>query len=113
MYASLKNYRQAPRKVRLVARAISGKNVRDAVVMLKIMPKRAGLPLAKLLESAVANVPVSARKDTLFVKEISVDKGVTLKRSRAGSRGSGFPIHKHTSHVRVALAERTIKNPKS
>lgn len=110
MKAALKNYRQAPRKVRLVARAIFGKNVRDAVAMLKVMPKRAGLPLSKLLESAVANAPTSARKDALFVKEIVVDKGIILKRHRAGSRGTGFSIHKHTSHVSVTLGERTAQS---
>lgn len=109
MRAFLKNYRQSPRKVRLVANAIRGKSVPKALIALSVLPKRASTPLKKLLESAVANAKQGdANKDTqsLFVKEIQVNKGVTLKRSLPRAMGRATPINKRSSHVSVILAEK-------
>lgn len=109
MRALLKNYRQSPRKVRLVANAIRGKRVSDALVALSALPKRATMPLKKLLESAVANAKHGGEgKDaqSLFVKEIQVNKGVTLKRSLPRAMGRATPINKRSSHVEIILAER-------
>jgi len=55
MKAFLKNYRQSPRKVRLVANLVKGKNVDKAIIELDFLPKRAGIPIKKLLLSAIAN----------------------------------------------------------
>ncbi len=107
MKASLTNYRQAPRKVRLVAGLLKGKKVPNALTELAFLPKRASLPLKKLIDSAVANAKNvhGINADTLMIKSMSVDKGVVLKRSMPRARGSAYPIHKHTSHVVVELAE--------
>jgi len=106
MRAILSNYRQAPRKVRLVADTIRGKQVTDALAQLRFLDKRASLPVKKLLESAVANAK-SAGIDTssLFVKGIEVNGGVTLKRSMPRARGRAFPILKRTSHITLTLAQ--------
>ena len=113
MKAFLKNYRQSPRKVRLVAGLIRGKNVNAAIAELDFLAKRAGLPIKKLLLSAVANAKsMGIEVENLFIKEIRVDKGVTMKRMMPAAMGSGHPINKRTSHLTLVLAERAIKNSK-
>lgn len=107
MKATLKSYRQAPRKVRLVANLIKGKTAERALVELEVLPKRASLPIKKLLLSAVANAKENSKIEiqNLFVKEVRVDQGQILKRSMPKSHGSASPIHKHTSHVMLELIE--------
>ena len=106
MKAFLKNYRQSPRKVRLVARLIRGKSVPMALVELALLSKRASGPIEKLVRSAEANalnLSPSINKQQLFIKEIRVDQGVTMKRNTPGARGRAFPIRKRTSHVALTL----------
>src|SRR5690606_20295515 len=113
MKAILKNYRQAPRKVRLVADLIKGKSVANAALELKHLAKRAALPMEKLLASAVANATVSGvDKDSLIVKNVRVDKGLVMKRYMPRAFGRSAPIHKHASHVILTLAEDTKKAKK-
>jgi len=110
MKASLKNYRQSPRKVRLVANLIKGKGVEKALVELDFLAKRAGLPIRKLLLSAVSNAKqVGMEKENLFIKELRVDKGVTLKRMMPAAMGSGHRINKRTSRITLVLAEKIMK----
>ena len=110
MKAYLKNYRQAPRKVRLVATLIKGKSVAIADLELKHLAKRAALPMEKLLASAVANAKMGgADVENLFVKEIRVDKGVVMKRQMPRAFGRAAPIHKHNSHVILVLGEKGAK----
>ncbi len=105
MKAYLKNYRQAPRKVRLVANLMKGKTAEHALVELDILPKRASGPMRKLLLSAIANAKENSNIELseLFVKEVRVDQGTIMKRSMPKSHGSASPIHKHTSHVMIEL----------
>lgn len=113
MKASLINYRQAPRKVRLVANLIKGKSVEQALDILAVANKRASTPLEGLLKSAIANSKVLGMDAlNLVVKECSVDSGMTMKRHMPGSRGRGFPIKKHTSHVHIVLSTKEIKAPR-
>ena len=103
----LKNYRQAPRKVRLVAGLIRGKKVEEAIVELDFLAKRAGLPLKKLLLSAVSNAKqMGIEKENLFIKELRVDKGITMKRMMPAAMGSGHRINKRTSHLTLSLGEK-------
>lgn len=107
MKAFLKNYRQAPRKVRLVAGLIKGKKVQEAIVMLDFLAKRAGFPIKKLLLSAVANATqMGIAKENLFIKELRVDKGIVMKRMMPAAMGTGHRINKRTSHVTILLAEK-------
>ena len=115
MKAHLKNYRQAPRKVRLVANLIKGKSVAVADLELKHLAKRAALPMEKLLASAVANAKVAgAEPENLKVKDVRVDKGIVMKRHMPRAFGRASAIHKHSSHVTITLAEvvATVKAPK-
>ena len=104
MKAVLKNYRQSPRKVRLIADLVRGKKVSEALAVLKFAEKRAAEPFAKVIRSAEANAihaGVDAKK--LFIKTVAVNKGVTLKRFRARARGSASRINKRNSHITVEL----------
>lgn len=110
MKAELKNYRQSPRKVRLVANLVKGLGVNQALIELDFLAKRAADPLQKLIKSAVANA--NEKQESLIIKNITVDKGITLKRSMPVSRGSAHPIHKHTSRVIVTLGIKEAKTSK-
>ena len=107
MKASRNNYRQAPRKVRLIADLIKGRSAREAQGMLSHLIKRGALPMKKLLDSAIANSGVPA--DTLVVKNATVDKGTVIKRWMPRAMGRAFPIHKHTSKVVIELGEVSSK----
>jgi len=113
--ASLRQYRQSPRKVRLVADLIRGKSVVEAMNQLNFSVKRASQAVRKLLLSAVANAEHNHKlsEKTLYVKGIQVDQGVIMKRGRPRMGGRMFPIHKHTSHVNLVLAEREPKKTPS
>ncbi len=114
MKAFLKNYRQAPRKVRLVASLVKGKSVAEAITELEFLPKRAGLPIKKLLLSAVANAKnMGIEMENLFVKELRVDKGITMKRMMPAAMGTGHRINKRTSNLNLLLAERIMAVKKS
>lgn len=108
MKAFLKNYRQSPRKVRLVGDLIKSKRVADAILILDTLSKRASGPVLGLLNSAVANAKQAGLKvEDLFVENITVNKGVVLKRSMPRARGSASRINKRTSHIMLTLTEKT------
>lgn len=110
MKAFLKNYRQSPRKVRLVATLLRGKTVGEAMVELDFLAKRASLPIKKLLSSAIANAKqMGIDADNLFIKELRVDKGIVMKRMMPAAMGTGHRINKRTSHILLVLAEKAKK----
>ena len=98
----------APRKVRLVADLIRGKDTRRAEMMLRELPKRASAPLLKLLRSALADARhnFQAASTDFYVKEIRVDPGPVSKRTRARAFGRAAAIRKRTSHVSLFLDTR-------
>ncbi len=108
MKAYLKNYRQSPRKVRLIANLIKGKSVAAADAELAFLVKRGALPFRKLLDSAVANARTNSgiEKENLIVKEVRVDKGVVLKRSMPRAFGRASQILKRSSHIMLSLSEK-------
>jgi len=113
MKAFLKNYRQSPRKVRLVAGLVRGKNVEQAITQLDFLAKRSGLPIRKLLLSAVANAKQAGiEKENLFIKELRVDKGIVMKRMMPAAMGSAHRINKRTSHITLVLGEQAVKSRK-
>jgi len=103
--AKLSNYRQSPRKVRLVADLIRGKKVERAIQELDFVNKKATKVVKKLLKSAIANAKHNERLDEkdLLLKEIRVDSGPTMKRFRAGAKGQAYPLKRRTSHISIAL----------
>jgi large subunit ribosomal protein L22 len=106
--AKLRYVRISPTKARLVADAVKGRMVEDALAALKFSPRRGATIIHKLLSSAVANATQNANLDvdTLYVKSIRVDEGPTLKRWRARAMGRATRIFKRTSHITVILDER-------
>jgi large subunit ribosomal protein L22 len=108
MKAILKNYRQSPRKVRLVADLVRGKRADESLLTLEFTPKRASETVSQLIESAVANAMNNDNKkrENLFISEITVDEGFTLRRHRPRARGRASRIRKRTSHITVTLAEK-------
>ena len=113
MKAFLKNYKQSPRKVRLVAELIKGKRVAEAFVHLNALPKRASGPVSALLASAVANAKVSGiSEENLIVLNVTVDKGIVMKRSMPRARGSASRINKRTSHIALTLFEKPAEKEK-
>jgi large subunit ribosomal protein L22 len=100
--------RIAPRKVRIVADLIRGKNVADALAILKFTPKRGAVLLNKVLRSAIANAEnnFDMDADNLVVSKCFVDEGPTLKRIHPRSRGQAFSIFKRTSHITVIVSNK-------
>jgi len=107
MKAFLKNYRQSPRKVRLIADLVRGKKVSEALVTLQFVDKRAADPFAKMIKSAVANAADQGKNtDNLVVKTVTVNKGVTYRRMMPRARGSASRINKRNSHILVELGDK-------
>ena len=111
--ATLSNFRQSPRKMRLVANLVRGKKVTDALLNLEFTTKKASLPIRNLLTSAIANAKsLGMETEKMIVKSITVDGGRTLKRRQPAARGSAHPINKRTSHIFVEVAEVEGKQKK-
>ena len=106
--ARLNYIRISPSKVRLVAQTIKGKPVAEALALLEHSPKRAGRPLRKLLQSAIANASENHEMDAdaLVVTNVIVDEGPTLKRWMPRARGRATPIRKRTSKITMVVGEK-------
>ena len=101
--------RIAPRKARLVMDLIRGRDVDDALSMLRFSKKRASTMVEKVIRSAVANAneqEAAPVRNTLFVAKAWVDPGPTIKRFQPKDRGKAYPIMKRTSHLVVEVDER-------
>ncbi len=108
--AVLRYVRMTPRKVRMVIDLIRGRNVPEALTVLKYLPRAAAPVVEKVLNSAVANAGQQELGDpeTLKVSRAYVDGGPVLKRFRARSMGRANPIHKRTSHVTIAVSPTKV-----
>ena len=105
--------RQSPYKMRLVIDQIRGKDVNEALALLKFSKKHAAKQIAKVLNSAVANVEFKAREanesvdvDQLYVKHAIVNEGQKLKRFTPAAMGRATPVQKRTSHVEIVVSEQ-------
>ena len=106
--AKLRNYPTGPRKMRLLADAIRGKQVEQALGFLEHHPQHSATPLAKLLRSAINNWEQknngeSAADANLIVKTIFVDGGRVLKRMRPAPQGRGYRVRKRSNHVTIIV----------
>ena len=106
--ATLKYARISSRKVKIVADLIKGKDINEAMAILKYTPKASSEILEKLLKSAIANAENNHNMahEKLYVADIYANQGPTLKRIRPAAKGSAFRIRKRTSHVTIVLKER-------
>ncbi|MCK4509739.1 MAG: 50S ribosomal protein L22 [Desulfuromonadales bacterium] len=106
--AKLKFARLSPQKTRLVVDMVRGKDVQEALNILKFSPQRPADIVAKVMRSAVANAEQKGIEDVdrLFVKSVFVDQGPVLKRFMPRAQGRATKIRKPTSHITVVLDEK-------
>ena len=106
--AMARTVRVSPRKTRLVLDLIRGKNVADAIVILKFTAIKAARIVEKTLNSAIANAEnnFGLEKANLVVSEAFANEGPTMKRFRPRAKGSASPINKRTTHVTVVVSEK-------
>ena len=106
--ATVKYARISSRKIAIVANLIRGKNVDEALAILKFTPKAGSEVLEKLLKSAIANAENNNQMahDKLYIAEIYSNQGPTLKRIRPAAKGSAVRIRKRTSNTTIVLKER-------
>lgn len=100
--------RVAPRKARLVVDLVRGKGIEEARGILRFSTRDASEIVEKLVNSAVANAEHNddAKAEDLYIKEIYVDEGPTMKRISARAQGRAFRINKRTSHITVVVATK-------
>ena len=105
MKATLKNFRQSPRKMLLVAKMLRGKKVNQALETLRLTNKKAAHPLHKLIVSAMHNAQQQGKKnaENLEIGDIKVNQGTTLKRYRPRAFGRATLIRKRASSIHVEL----------
>ena len=105
--ATLKYARISSRKVKIVADLIRGKDVNEALAIIKFTPKAASELFEKLLKSAIANAENNhdMKIENLYVAEIYANQGPTLKRIRPAAKGSAVRIRKRTTHITIVLRE--------
>ena len=108
--ARVRHIRITPQKARRVVDLVRGKNVQEALAILKFAPQAASEPIFKLVASAIANARVKAdnenlrlNEDELVIARAFVDEGATLKRFRPRAQGRAFRINKRTSHITIVL----------
>ena len=106
--ATHKYARISPRKARLIMDLVRGRDVDDAITMLRFAKQRASGMVEKVIRSAVANANERdvAPRGTLFVQKAWVDPGPVIKRFQPKDRGKAYSIKKRTSHLVVSLGER-------
>lgn len=113
--AQAKALAMTPRKVGEVASLVRGRTVSDALVILEHTPRRAALPLIKVIKSAQANAGHNhnVKTDNLQIAELHVSPGPRAKRFRPVARGSAHPYQKRTTHVTVIVSGEEKPKPKA
>ncbi len=105
--ALTKYVRVSPKKAREVIREIQGRRAAEAEQLLKFIPRKSARLVAKTLHSAIANAENNnnlSGEDLIITKAV-IEEGPSLKRFRAGARGSAKPFKKRTSHIRIILSD--------
>ena len=111
--SQVRHHRGSPRKARLLADLVRGKNVDEALNLLKFTTKRAAVNIRKALAAAIADAEqAEADVTTLYVAESRVDDGPRLKRFNQKDRGRAHPILKRFSHITIGVQERTANSKK-
>lgn len=105
--AIAKYVRMSPIKLKPVVDLVRGKDVSEALTILKFTPGKGAEIVEKVVQSALANADVKEMNtDNLYVAEVYANQGPTMKRWRAGSQGRASIILKRSSHVGVTLREK-------
>ncbi len=102
------NHRGSPKKAKLVADMVRGKGFEEANNMLAFSTKRAAVNIKKALNAAASDAEqLGADPSNVFISEITVDRGMHIKRFQPKDRGRAHPIHKRTSHITLSVQERS------
>ena len=114
--AKLRNNPTSPRKTRLVADLIRGVDVEKALAILQYNPRESAPKMRKLLLSAIANWQAKnegkrVEDSALYVKQIMVDEGRTMKRMRTAPQGRGYRIRKRSNHITLIVGSRVDETP--
>ena len=106
--AIAKYVRTSPRKAGQICSLVRGKNVDEALAILKYMPQKSAGIIAKVVKSAAANAENNMNMDPkkLYVSEVYANQGPTLKRFMPRAQGRATMIRKRTSHIEVVLKEK-------
>ncbi len=106
--AIAKYVRMSPRKARLVANLIKGKDIQEAQAILRYTPNKAARVISKVMLSAAANAEnnLGLDKANLVVKGAVIDQGPSIKRIKPRAQGRADRMVHRTSHVTVVVAER-------
>ncbi len=106
--ATAKFIHRSPRKIRLVMDTVRGKQVDEAIAILRFLPQGGAKEVSKVISSAAANAENNFQmlREDLYVKRLYADEGPVFKRFRARSRGMASPIIKRTSHITAIVEER-------
>ena len=106
--ATLRYARISARKVKIVADLVRGKNVDEALAIVKFTPKASSVIIEKLLKSAIANAENNngMNVENLYVEECYANQAPTMKRIRPRAQGRAYRIEKRSSHITVVLNER-------
>jgi large subunit ribosomal protein L22 len=108
--AIAKFIRISPQKTMSVANLIRGKNVREALAILRYTPAKASTAIAKVLNSAIANAEhnYAMDKDSLYVSKVCIDQGPTLKRFKPRAQGRADLMRRKTSHITVVVSQKEV-----
>lgn len=111
--AIARSVHMSPRKVGVVASLVRGRTVEDAIIILNHAPRRAALPIKKVIESAKANADHNHnyKPDTLKIVSIQVSPGPRFKRYRPAAHGRALPFQRRTSHIHVVV-DGEVRAPK-
>jgi large subunit ribosomal protein L22 len=112
--ARAKFVRRTPRKARLLADAVRGMGVAEALAYLEFSPRHAATDVAKVIKSAAANAEhnFNLNRDDLYLKNILVDEGPTMKRIRPVSRGMAHQYFHRLCHITAIVEERAEPEPR-
>jgi large subunit ribosomal protein L22 len=108
-----RHIRSSPRKMRLVIDLIRGKKAKDALNILRLSPQLASHVAEQTLKSAISNLTNKAFEkdeniydDQIFVKTVTVDQGVTMKRMLPAPQGRAYRIRKRSNHLTIVVATK-------
>jgi large subunit ribosomal protein L22 len=106
--AVAKFVKRAPRKARLIADAVKGMKVAEALAFLQFSPQHAATDVAKVIKSAAANAEhnFNLNREELVLKQLLIDEGPTMKRLRPVSRGMAHQYFKRTCHITAVVEDR-------
>nr|QCW93697.1 ribosomal protein L22 [Alzatea verticillata] len=110
VYALGQHISMSAHKARRVIDQIRGRSYEETLMILELMPYRACYPIFKLVYSAAANAShnMGFNETNLVISKAEVNEGTTVKKLQPRARGRGYPIKRHTCHIRIVLKDTSL-----